>query len=162
MLQAAAAQGPELRDIHLPAPPSWWPPAPGWWLLAAIVVALCVFLFLHFYKKALRRRRRRAVLAEFERTVAAAPTNTPALAAALSGFLRRLAMRSTPAAATLSGEAWLGHLDAKLGGEEFSGGVGRALIEAPYRAQADFDSAALIALARRAVRKLSESEAAHV
>ncbi|MBP6325901.1 MAG: DUF4381 domain-containing protein, partial [Dokdonella sp.] len=25
------ADGPQLRDIHLPPDPSWWPPAPGWW-----------------------------------------------------------------------------------------------------------------------------------
>ena len=36
----ASVQGPALRDIHLPPPPSWWPPAPGWWLLAALLVVL--------------------------------------------------------------------------------------------------------------------------
>ncbi|MFT3790679.1 MAG: DUF4381 domain-containing protein [Rudaea sp.] len=156
MLQAAAAQGPELRDIHLPPPPSWWPPAPGWWLLAALSLAFSLFLFLYLYKKWRIRSRRRALLAEFERTVAAARGDGPALAAALSSFLRRLAMRASPTASTLSGEAWLGHLDARLGGEEFCRGVGRALVEAPYRAQAEFDAPALIALARRAVHKLAD------
>lgn len=162
MLQTAATQTPQLRDIHLPPPPSWWPPAPGWWLLAAIAVALCIFLFVYFRKKWKRQARRRALMAEFERTVAAARADAPALAAALSTFLRRLAIPASPAAATLSGEAWLNHLDARLAGEEFSKGVGRALIEAPYRAQAEFDAPALIALARRAVQKLGESEAARV
>ncbi|MBS0582616.1 MAG: DUF4381 domain-containing protein [Proteobacteria bacterium] len=162
MLQAAATQGPELRDIHLPAPPSWWPPAPGWWLLAMLALALFIFLFLYFYKKAQLRRRRRAVLAEFERTLAVTGSDAPALAAALSAFLRRLAMRGTPSAAALAGEAWLAHLDACCGGEEFAKGIGRALIEAPYRAQAEFDAPALIALARRAVRKFADGGAAHV
>ena len=149
MLQAAAMQGPQLRDIHLPAPPSWWPPAPGWWLLAILVLALCTALFLYFRRKMQHRRRRRELLAEFERA-AAARTDAPALAAALSAFLRRLAIRTTPSAATLAGEAWLAHLDARLGGEEFSRGVGRALVEAPYRPLAEFDAPALIALVRRA------------
>ncbi|HEX6832517.1 MAG TPA: DUF4381 family protein, partial [Rudaea sp.] len=51
------APGPELRDIHVPAPPSWWPPAPGWWLLAAIIIALLAFVAFHLYKKLQRRRR---------------------------------------------------------------------------------------------------------
>ncbi|MBN8885986.1 MAG: DUF4381 family protein [Rudaea sp.] len=158
MLQATAMQGPELRDIHVPAPPSWWPPAPGWWLLTVLVVALCIFLFLHLYRNYRRRQRRLAVMAEFERTVAASRGDAPALAASLSAFLRRLAMRASPGAAALKGEAWLGHLDAEMAGEEFSHGVGRALIEAPYRAQASFDEPALIALARRAAEKFSANE----
>ena len=162
MLQAAATQGPELRDIHMPAPPSWWPPAPGWWLLAAIAVGVAVFLFLYLRKKWKQRSRRRAVMAEFERIVGTERSDLPGLAAALSAFLRRLAIRSAPAAATISGEAWLGHLDARVASEEFSSGVGRALIDAPYRAHADFDAPALIALVRRVVQKLCENEAVHV
>ena len=161
MLQAAATQGPELRDIHLPAPPSWWPPAPGWWLLAILAITLCIFLFLYFYRMRQRRLRRRALVAEFER-IAAAHTDAPTLAAALSAFLRRLAMHTTPSAATLAGEAWLAHLDARLGGEEFSKGVGRALVEAPYRAQAEFDAPALVALARQVVHRFCEKEVVHV
>lgn len=162
MLQATATQGPQLRDIHVPPAPSWWPPAPGWWLLAILVVGLLIFAFLYFYRKWQHRRLVRALLAEFESTVAAAPTDAPQLAAALSAFLRRLAVRGTPSAATLAGDAWLDHLDAKLGGDEFSKGVGRALVEAPYRATADFDASALVALTRRAVKKICESEATHV
>ena len=44
---------PQLRDIHLPAEPSWWPPAPGWWLLLGVVIAAAA---LSVYW---RRRRRR-------------------------------------------------------------------------------------------------------
>ena len=162
MLQAAATPGPELRDIHLPAPPSWWPPAPGWWLLAILAVLLFTFLFLYFYRMWQRRLRRLALLAEFERTASSSQTDAPALAAALSAFLRRLAMRRTPSAATLAGEAWLAHLDAQIGGDEFSKGVGRALVEAPYRPCAEFDAPALIALVRRTVHKLCANRVAHV
>ncbi len=155
------ASGPELRDIHLPPPPSWWPPAPGWWLLAALILALSIFTFLYLHKKMQRRRRRLALIAEFERVITAAGSDPPALAAALSGFLRRLRLREEPASAALAGEAWLRHLDSRIASDEYSAGVGRALIEAPFRAQAEYDAPALIALVRRTLRQSFDREAAH-
>jgi hypothetical protein len=162
-MQAAVnpAQGPQLRDIHLPLPPSWWPPAPGWWLLAVALLAISIFLVVYLYKKIRRRRWRKSVMAEFDRAVAVARDDGAALATALSTFLRRLAMRTTPAAATLAGDAWLQHLDGRIASDEFSTGVGRALIEAPYRAHAQFDAPALVALVRRTVRAWIDREGAH-
>ncbi|MBS0590749.1 MAG: DUF4381 domain-containing protein [Proteobacteria bacterium] len=158
MLQTAAGEpGLALRDIHVPAPPSWWPPAPGWWLVTLLAVVLGGFVFLRLRARWRRRRRRRLLLAEFEHVISSAGDDQPLLAAAMSAFLRRLAMRKAPAVAALSGDAWLDHLDAQFGGEEFSKGVGRALIDAPFRAHAQFDAPALIALARRSVLTLSES-----
>ncbi|TLY52390.1 MAG: DUF4381 domain-containing protein [Gammaproteobacteria bacterium] len=153
--------GPELRDIHLPPPPSWWPPAPGWWIVGALALALLIVATVYSYKMLQRRRRRLALLAEFERTVAGARDDRIALAAALSAFLRRLALQREPAAATMAGEAWLAHLDRAAGSDEFSTGVGRALLDAPYRAHADYDASALIALVRRTLRS-NAAEAAHV
>src|SRR5579863_9181001 len=155
------ASGPELRDIHLPPPPSWWPPAPGWWLLALLILALSIFIVLYLYKRVQRRRRRLALLAEFERTVAVARGDPPVLAAALSGFLRRLRLREEPASAALAGEAWLLYLDSRIASDEYSTGVGRALIEAPFRAQAEYDASALIALVRRTLRQSFDGEGAH-
>lgn len=154
------ANGPSLRDIHPPAPPSWWPPAPGWWLLAAIVIALLAVASVHLYRKAQRRRRRRELLVEFDRAVATANDGGPALAATLSTFLRRAQLRATPRAAALSGAAWLAHLDSQAGSDEFSAGVGRALVDAPYRPQADFDAPALIALTRRSLLAALDEEVA--
>ncbi len=156
------AAGPELRDIHLPPPPSWWPPAPGWWLLAALVIALLVFVSVYLYRKIRRRRLRRRLLAEFDSAVAAVHGDAPVLAAKLSSFLRRALLGKSRNMAALSGEAWLQHLDQQVASDEFSAGVGRALIEAPYRANADFDAAALIALVRRGLLATFDREAAHV
>jgi len=125
---AAAAPGPELRDIHLPPAPGWWPPAPGWWLLALAAAALLAWLFFHLYKRARRRRYRREIMLELDRCVGAARGDPGALATALSQFLRRLSRRAEPAASVLSGEPWLQHLDRCAASEEFSRGIGRVLI----------------------------------
>jgi len=154
--------GPELRDIHLPGPVHWWPPAPGWWLLALVALICIVFALYKLHGAARRRRWRRAVLAEFERCIAAAGSDTGALAAGISQFLRRLALQREPAAAAFDGEAWLAYLDRAGGGEEFRRGVGRALLDAPFRRGPAFDAPALIALARRYTRQTLAAEPRHV
>lgn len=156
----APPAGPVLRDIHLPPPPGWWPPAPGWWILAATAVCLCAIALYKLHKLRKRRRHERAVLHELDACVAANRDNPPGLAAALSLFLRRLALRDASAAA-YAGERWLEYLDARGGGEEFRRGVGRVLVDAPFRAHADFDASALIALVRRYTRAALASGAAH-
>ncbi|MHB8447869.1 MAG: DUF4381 domain-containing protein [Rudaea sp.] len=152
--------GPVLRDIHLPPPPGWWPPAPGWWILAAIAMCLGVAALYKLHKMRMRRRRDGAVLRELDACVEANRHDAVALAAALSCFLRRMALRDAYAAA-LAGERWLGYLDAHDGGEDFRRGVGRVLIDAPFRTRADYDSAALIALVRRFTRNALACGALH-
>lgn len=161
MTAATDAAGPVLRDIHLPPPPGWWPPAPGWWLVGAAIAALLALAFLYLYRKVQRRRYRRRILREFEHSIDPARADPAALATALSHFLRRMTRRAHPDAAAMPGERWLQHLDTCIGSDEFTRGVGRVLIEAPYRPAAAYDSAALIALVRRCVRSLVESEVRH-
>jgi hypothetical protein len=147
----SAPAGPVLRDIHLPPPPGWWPPAPGWWILAALAIGLGIAALYKLNKWRMRRRHERAVLRELNACIDANRHDPVALAAALSRFLRRLAVRDAHAAA-YAGERWLEYLDACSGGEDFRRGVGRVLIDAPFRAHADFDAVALIALVRRFTR----------
>lgn len=156
------AAGPTLRDIHLPPPPGWWPPAPGWWLLAGICIFLFIFAFVRWHKRHCAQRRSRALLRELDCRIAAAGDDATVLAAGLSHFLRRMALRDRPAAAAFVGEAWLEYLDTRTPGDEFRRGVGRVLIDAPYRPAATFDHAALIALVRRWTRATLAAEAAHV
>ncbi len=143
--------GPLLRDIHLPVEPSWWPPAPGWWLLAALVALALAYLGRSALRHRRERRWRGRVQAEVERIAAthAARPDPARLAAELSGLLRRASLLLEPHAAALAGEAWLGFLDARVGGEDFSRGVGRVLLDAPWRRAPAFDADALIALTRR-------------
>ncbi len=128
-------------------------------LLIALVVVASVYL----YRKAQARRRRRALLAEFDRAVAGASGDAPTLAATLSMLLRRAQLRRMPQAAAFSGSAWLDHLDRLTGSNDFTTGVGRVLVDAPYRAHADFETPALVALARRGLlAALDAEEAARV
>jgi hypothetical protein len=146
------AEGPVLRDIHLPSPPGWWPPAPGWWVLAAVCIVCLVAAMWYLRKARVRRRQQQAILHELDRYVAAADGNGAALAASLSHFLRRMALRDTPEAAAYEGERWLEYLDARGATDEFRRGIGRVLVEAPYRPAMNYDTTALTALVRRWTR----------
>lgn len=148
-----------LRDIHLPPSPSWWPPAPGWWLLGALVLVGLSVLARMAWRRQRERRWRRRVHAELERIGAmqAHGLDTAALASAVSQLLRRVARVIDPAAASLRAEDWLAFLDrqwplTRAEREPFQRGIGRVLIDAPYRRADDpaqaFDARALLDLAR--------------
>ena len=155
------AAGPDLRDIHLPPPPGWWPPAPGWWIVAALVLAAAIYMSIKVYISVKRRRVRRAIFGELDRCIANSRGDAVALAASLSLFLRRLALRSTPEAAAYSGERWVAYLDRQVGTDDFSRGVGRALLDAPFRPRQQYDATALTALVRRYARTVLDKRTAH-
>ena len=100
--------GPSLRDIHLPAAPSWWPPAPGWWLLAAIVLLLVVVAAWAWHRHRRAQRRRKQVLGELEQLVRRhrGEGSLPALLQGLHQLLRRVARQHDANAVWQRGEAW--------------------------------------------------------
>jgi hypothetical protein len=155
------ANGPDLRDIHLPAEPGWWPPAPGWWIVAAIVLAMGVYLCFKVYLYTKRARLRRAVMGELDRCIDAGGDDPSRLAAGLSQFLRRLTLRATPNAAAYHGDRWMDYLDQQSGTDQFSRGVGRVLLDAPFDPAATYDAAALVALVRRVACTLLDKRAVH-
>ena len=133
-----------LRDIHLPQPVSWWPPAIGWWIvlgLSLLAVAIGLWLYL--------RRRRRRISAGYLARVELAEVrkrylqheDMRLLAREISILLRRLSISAYPReeSASLTGEHWLQHLDRPLPEKPFTSGVGRILIEAPYRRNVRMD-----------------------
>ncbi len=152
------AAGPILRDIHLPPPPGWWPPAPGWWLLAIVIILCCILAFAKIRKMLVRARIRKSVLAELDSCIDNARNDPVLLAASLSQFLRRMALRDAPAAAAFTDERWLGYLDSRSAGDEFARGVGRVLLNAPFQATHAYDTPALIALVRRWTRNALAAE----
>ena len=125
-----------LRDIHLPGPIGWWPPAVGWWLVAALVLAGCALYGLHYY----RARHKRAALKAMTKVRAALEQGAEPVACLqfLSTILRRFAMTSVaraagePDVAGLIGERWLKYLDGRWDRTDFSAGLGKRLLAAPY------------------------------
>lgn len=142
------ANGPALRDIHVP-PVSWWPPAIGWWLLAILVLIVIVTGVLLFTRYRRRLHPRRAARRELEMLAErfGRDRDTHALAAGLSKLLRRIALLVEPAAATRDAMEWRAFLAHHAPGA-FDDAQLATLLEAPYRAHAAFDAEALLAAAR--------------
>lgn len=149
--------GPVLRDIRVPTV-SWWPPAIGWWLLAAVLliaIVACALLVLR-YRRLLHPRR--AVRHQLD-TLAmrfAQDRDAHALAEGLSKLLRRIALMLEPAVAAHDSTRWRAFLAGRAPGA-FDDAQLATLLEAPYRAQPEFDGEALLASARswceRALRR---------
>lgn len=123
-----------LRDIHLPEEIGWWPPALGWWL-AAVLVPLLIWLSIKLYKRLTRNtalKTAKKILLEIKRDNTLDDFDK---LCRLSVLLRRVAISLAPRSevASLTGLAWLEYLDGSMQGNPFSQGVGKHLIESPYR-----------------------------
>ncbi|WP_394752972.1 DUF4381 domain-containing protein [Crenothrix sp.] len=127
-----------LRDIHLPEAISWWPPAIGWWLLM-LLVPIAMLLAYRLYKclnrnnvvkKALKIARQHLATIEGDATMGSMQKLCE-----LSVLVRRVAISVAPRSevAGLTGRAWLAFLDNGLKDAPFSEGIGRLLVDAPYR-----------------------------
>ena len=146
----------QLRDIHLPAEPSWWPPAPGWWLLAILLILAAVLLTRWIWRHVRRRRRLTRLMAEFD---AAASLGDPgARLVAISQLLRRAARLRDPRAASLQGEDWLRFLTRVDEQQPPATETWRILLNGPWQPQIDAAAVdALIDVARRCFLSLVTS-----
>lgn len=156
MAEAAIDGGIELslRDIHLPEAISWWPLAPGWWFLLLLLMA-GMGLMMWWRRRKARVQVRNAALAEWQRLMDLfqQEQDMNRLVQGLSILLRRVSLSycsdRRAEVAGLSGEAWLCHLDEMHPLPQqrpFSSGVGRLLLDAPYRQQVEGDLQALAVL----------------
>ena len=160
-----------LRDIHPPPPVSWWPLAPGWWLLLSGIFVGVVLLWWWLRRAQPWRRDALRMLQELELEFRA-NGEVATCVAQVSVLLRRVALSvRTPATArdggsaenagavfppaALTGEAWLKYLDELGRTEQFSTGIGRVLISAPYARAEPVDVPQLIKLVRRWFKKIS-------
>ncbi|MBT4836292.1 MAG: DUF4381 domain-containing protein [Methylococcales bacterium] len=139
-------QSPEsinIHDIHMQTDVSWWPIAPGWWavLLMIILLVLVVILFYWYRKKTQLKRLAQQQLAQLCQQYEASQ-DAHQLVKDMSVLLRRICLSQAPRqnSAGLCGEQWLKYLDSHLVGEPFSSGIGKLLIDMPYRATMDAQS----------------------
>jgi Domain of unknown function (DUF4381) len=142
-----------LIDIPLPREvsllPQTWPSRIALALLLAAVVAAIWRFAHHRYAN----RYRREALAELDRIRRSQSEARPELLARLTVLLRRTALAAFPReeVASLAGPAWLSFLDRTCGEKEFSRGVGRLLVSAPYQRLPpdDAELQSLVGLVRR-------------
>lgn len=138
-----------LKDIHLPDTIGWWPPAIGWWVLAVLIPLFCWFVF-WLYKRVTRKTpvktaknlllvlKQDDVLADKDKLIV------------ISKLIRRVSISLSPRTetASITGQAWLEHLDSSVQGTPFSQGIGKVLANVHYQKSvpADLDIASVIKL----------------
>jgi len=147
---SGAAQDPlaQLQDIRLPAEIGLWPPAWGWWVLALLLIAVISTLVFFVKRKKSRNAYRALAIAELHsiHTKYPAEQNSEYLQN-LSIILRRTALSGFGSQfnASLKGNDWLQWLDEHCPKtkEQFSKGVGSALLIGPYQKNPEFNREAL-------------------
>jgi hypothetical protein len=147
-----------LIDFPLPQPVSLWPTTLLSRIAIAVLVAATITALLWFIHYRRVNRYRREALSELDRIDRAfAGQGAPnELAVQLSMLVRRTALAAFPREqiAPLSGPAWLTFLDNTYGKPEFSQGIGRLLVSAPYDGIAPTNGqlSSLVDLTRRWIR----------
>ena len=125
----------KLRDIYMPAEPSWWPLAPGWWVVIALLVLIGIYLGFKYYQRKQYQRWQQRVLGEIDKALAEHADNRSLQLASISEVLRRVALQRYPndKVATLQGNKWLEFLDNTGGDGAFAKKDAEQLTDAVYR-----------------------------
>lgn len=126
-----------LREITLPAPPSYRPQTLGWAILGLIALFALTVWSIQQYRRWHRNRYRRTALhrlAELEQLAQQSTTRVAALQE-LSELLKRTALAAYPReqVAPLYGDDWLAFLDRTYQGKDFTQGDGQLLAQLPYQ-----------------------------
>lgn len=124
-----------LRDIHLPADPSWWPLAWGWWLLAAGILLLVGAVIWWWHDPRRKHYRQGEWALRLLRDDLHLRTDPQAYSAAVSRLLKRYALLryGRPGVAGLAGSRWQSFLHKTGGAQAFTDGDLEDLSTAAYR-----------------------------
>jgi hypothetical protein len=139
-----------LKDIHLPSTINWWPLAYGWWRVSGFIVLLTLAWYFRHTLRAWIAPGLCKIALRHLNSIANNTQLTPQKKVQhISQLLRRSAISSSTRdqVAGLAGEQWLQFLDGDDPHLPFSKGIGRSLIDAPYRPDAQLDIDALLELA---------------
>jgi hypothetical protein len=122
----------QLRDLELPADPSWWPPAVGWWMVAMLLLALVGWgLWMVIVRNTRQRpyRRARRELDALRQALQRGAIDARQYVDGANALLKRVCIhaRRDRDVARLSDVQWLRHLDALSGGNAFTQGSGSVL-----------------------------------
>jgi len=130
-LDSAAASLQNLNDVVSPAPVPWWPLAPGWYLLAAAVFALTAWLAVRAVRAWLRNRYRREALGQLAELKS---VQSPSAWREVPALMKRTALACFPReqVAALSGDGWLGFLNATMPRRQLDPDAGMLLRCAAY------------------------------
>lgn len=145
----------QLKDIHAAPDPGIWPLAPGWWLLMLLLV-LVIIAVVYIVKRYRITRRRRAIITAFESVLTDYQDrgDSTNMAAQLHRLIRQVMLANGEYQQLgLTGDAFLSYLDQSNDDQLFTKGIGRVLLDAPYRPQSIFDAPALHAAVMRWVRQ---------
>lgn len=126
-----------LHEIEIPEPPSYRPQTSGWLiLLVAGLLAIALLSYRYYRQWQANRYRREALerLTAIENAIASTEQRPDALAQ-LPVLIKQTALSAFPReeVAQLSGESWLRFLDRSYGGQAFTQGTGRVLLQIAYQ-----------------------------
>ncbi len=145
-----------LKDIHNPDQFSIWPLAPGWYILMVMLLIGILLSSIYLLRKYLSQLRRHRVRTELTEIMTHFDDDPQQSFIELSQLVRRivLAHYKREQVASLQGEAWLNFLDDHCESTEFSQGIGRVLITAPYQKRVYADPHLLNNLVEQLIKRL--------
>ncbi len=149
----------QLRDVHLPADPSWWPPALGWWLIAIAAVALLVWvvrMLFNWWRKGAALREAKKLHASNSLAYTSGDISATEFTQRSNELLKRLLVVAyqQQELASLSGENWLAALDEIAQAPLFSTGAGRSLGDERFKPAPDLDAEELATSITSLLRKV--------
>ena len=152
----------QLRDLHLPATPTWWPPAPGWWLLGCLVLAAITWLIWHYHERHTRRRpfrHARVELATIAQECRAGTLDSAGFTDASNALLKRLFIHALkrPDLAALGGALWLATVEAHVTDEQSREVLRRGLGVARYQPEFSTEVNALEPVVRSVIAHLERA-----